>query len=122
MNNPLYLRTYLPDSGGDALIGRDTGTVQDTLISPPAAYQRIGTRELMYLTASGKKVSPDDFSVTLSADSITEEALRDPNTQFVIKEGTTEEEVLRIIYIDSKGFQGTTVAWLVIARSVSTSV
>lgn len=120
MSSPVYLRTYTPDPNGDDLIGRSSGSTSDSLFTPQPAYQRLGLRDVMYLTAGGKKVSPDDYKVTLSVDSISEDALRDPNTQFVIKDGTSEE-ALRIIYIDGKGFQGTTVAWLVIARSAASS-
>lgn len=120
MNLPMYIRTYQQGAGTDALIGRDTGTYTDTLLSPQPAYSQLGKRDVMFLTANGKQVSSDDYNITLSVNSISEDQLADPTMKFVLKDGTSEE-VLRIIYEDSKGFQGLTVVRQVIARSVGNS-
>jgi hypothetical protein len=117
MNRPFYLRTQT-NVAGDALIGRATSTPQDTLISPQPVYRQLGKRDLIYLTSAGRQVTADDYTVTFSPLSITEDQLQDKTAQFVLKSGA-DEEVLRILYVNSESFQGETAVIEVIARSVS---
>lgn len=119
MANPIYVRTFT-QLDGDPLIGRDTTQTTDTLLDPQPAYSQLSARDVVYLTSGGKRVTADDYRITLSPSSISESVLQDPTTQFVIKDGSSEE-VLKIIYESGKGLQGTTVVWQVIARSVGNS-
>lgn len=117
MDRLLYVRSYITDPTQDALIGRSTPVFSDALVSPQPVYHQLAKRDVMYLTTSGKKVTADDFKVDFSPLCITEAILEDPTTELVLKSGSSEE-VLRIVYTNSTGYQGAVALFSVIARSV----
>jgi len=120
MDRVVYIRSYTSDPTSDALTGRESSEFTDSLITPQPAYHQLAKREVMYLTNNGKKVSADDYKIDISPLAITDDILDDPTTEFVLK-GNGSEEVLRIVYDNSVGYQGVTALYSVIARSVSNS-
>lgn len=117
MDRQFVLRTQT-NSTGDELIGRETSTPVDTVVSPQPVYRQLGKRDLIYLTSNGRQVTADDYKITFSPLSVTLDQLKDPTLEFVLKSGLTEE-VLKIIYVDPESYQGATVVITAIARSVS---
>lgn len=117
MDKTAYIRTFT--DSGDSLTGRDTATSTDTILNPQPAYNNLTTRDVIVLTANNKKVSAEDYRFTFTGTSISESVITDPSTQIVLKSSDgSDEEVLRIIDFNSKGFQGLTLVWSVIARTV----
>jgi hypothetical protein len=121
MDRKVYLRTQSAPIG-DSLIGRDTSTTTDILITPQPVYKKLGKRDLIYLSTQGKQVSGDDYMLTISPLSVTEDQLSDQSAEFVLKDAVGAEEVLRVIYVDNQAFQGETVLLTCIGRSVSHNV
>ena len=118
MDRTVYLRTYTQPPSQDSLIGRstDVASPSDTLISPQPSYKQLSARDVMYLTNAGRKVSADDYKVNFSPLAVTEAQLSDPTSMLVLEGQHAMLEVLRIVYVNTTGYQGSVALISVVAR------
>lgn len=109
-----YLRTRTVT--GDKLIGRETVTTTDTLLNPQPLFTTV--REEMMINGN-KQIVVGDYKILLSANAVTEDQLKDPGAQIVLKAANGDTDVLRILYYRAPSLQGQAVLYTVFARSTA---
>ena len=119
MGYRVYTRQYVKSANTDALTGRDTGVTTDTVVNPQPVYSTVSDKDVLLLSGAGKNVTTNDYLFTFTNNSITEDILENPTTQFVLKDTTgVEQDLLKIVDYTNKGLQGITLLWSVVARSI----
>jgi hypothetical protein len=113
----VYKRT-VTRTGGDALIGRQTTTTTtDTLLSPQPVYGAQPTQEIV---RTGVSQNVGDYTMLISPTAMSLSEIQNPDVFLVLKDAAGKEEKLRITGYVTQDFKGSSVAYQVSARSVST--